>query len=1045
MSSLKQKKQQQELQSLPVNSNMWQHHQYYYFYKRQQQQQQHQRQHQKQQRQHHRHFYHQQHQNYCLAKIPKMQQQLQMPAYQMLRFLLLLVCYCCHSQASMEYSAKLSNCYDNQYGFNGHHIYNATTAAVTAANNTATTSSSNVTTIIAPSNNSGQFAQSLANTGAGVMKNNEADEIISRGAFQHSSSVRGWKCCCWNATSLDEIECRCEGEALTRVPQTLTIPLQRLTIASAGLPRLRNTGLKVYNASLLDIVLTDLKYLETIQDGAFASLKLLRTIYISHAPKLTYLSKDVFEGISDTIKIIRIINSGLTKIPDLIHLPTTHILQMIDLDNNHITHIESKSINIKTDQLILANNDISYIDDSAFQGSLIAKLILKENPNLQQVHPKAFHGMSMQELDLSSTSLVRLPSAGLLDIEVLRIENTHTLKTIPSIYNFKNLQKAYLTHSFHCCAFKFPSRHDPRRHAERLKEIEKWQQQCNNKNDNNNNNVNENSNMKSKQSNKRLKNPKFNTEHEGGDVDTKSGEAPEDTGVWSTPTTDGGDKSVEQNTDGVAYGNRGFGSFAGTGFGLIYEPSSQQQLSSATHSMTAAADDGVAGNREKLNLLSNANSILYSRLMRSDFSISQEELQNESNVWAHVSKPDVEYFVEEDYMSDSMKELFGKFHEPIEPDESQLDEYCGNFTFRKHDVECYPIPNALNPCEDVMGYQWLRTSVWIVVGLAVIGNVAVLVVILSIKAETPSVPRFLMCHLAFADLCLGLYLLLIASIDAHSMGEYFNYAYDWQYGAGCKVAGFLTVFASHLSVFTLTVITIERWLAITHAMYLNHRIKIRPAAYIMIGGWIYSVVMSLLPLFGISNYSSTSICLPMENRDPFDTVYLVAIMGLNGSAFFIIAICYGQIYLSLGEETRHAHSNSRGEMSVAKKMALLVFTNFACWAPIAFFALTALAGYPLINVTKSKILLVFFYPLNSCADPYLYAILTSQYRQDLYTLLAKFGLCKQKALKYKNSISFPGTTNFTCSVQRGSLIPKTQQSITPPESQMMLKNKEDFV
>lgn len=50
------------------------------------------------------------------------------------------------------------------------------------------------------------------------------------------------------------------------------------------------------------------------------------------------------------------------------------------------------------------------------------------------------------------------------------------------------------------------------------------------------------------------------------------------------------------------------------------------------------------------------------------------------------------------------------------------------------------------------------------------------------RAESPSVPRFLMCHLAFADLCLGLYLLLIASIDAHSMGEYFNYAFDWQYG-----------------------------------------------------------------------------------------------------------------------------------------------------------------------------------------------------------------------------------------------------------------------
>lgn len=51
----------------------------------------------------------------------------------------------------------------------------------------------------------------------------------------------------------NELECRCEGEALTRVPQTLQLPLQRLTIASAGMPRLRSVGLKVYGATLLDV------------------------------------------------------------------------------------------------------------------------------------------------------------------------------------------------------------------------------------------------------------------------------------------------------------------------------------------------------------------------------------------------------------------------------------------------------------------------------------------------------------------------------------------------------------------------------------------------------------------------------------------------------------------------------------------------------------------------------------------------------------------------------------------------------------------------
>jgi hypothetical protein len=61
-------------------------------------------------------------------------------------------------------------------------------------------------------------------------------------------------------------------------------------------------------------------------------------------------------------------------------------------------------------------------------------------------------------------------------------------------------------------------------------------------------------------------------------------------------------------------------------------------------------------------------------------------------------------------------------------------------------------------------------------------------------------------------------------------------------------------------------------------------------------------------------------------------------------------------------------------------------------------------------VTKSKILLVFFYPLNSCANPYLYAILTAQYRRDLYLLLSKFGICKQKAQKYRMTFSNPTHT-----------------------------------
>lgn len=66
-----------------------------------------------------------------------------------------------------------------------------------------------------------------------------------------------------------------------------------------------------------------------------------------------------------------------------------------------------------------------------------------------------------------------------------------------------------------------------------------------------------------------------------------------------------------------------------------------------------------------------------------------------------------------------------------------------------------------------------------------------------------------------------------------------------------------------------------------------------------------------------------SICLPMEALDPLDIAYLITVLAVNGLGFFIVVICYAQIYFSLGTETR-TRSTTSGEMTVAKKMALLV-------------------------------------------------------------------------------------------------------------------------
>ncbi len=67
-------------------------------------------------------------------------------------------------------------------------------------------------------------------------------------------------------------------------------------------------------------------------------------------------------------------------------------------------------------------------------------------------------------------------------------------------------------------------------------------------------------------------------------------------------------------------------------------------------------------------------------------------------------------------------------------------------------------------------------------------------------------------------------------------------------------------------------------------------------------------------------------------------------------------------------------------------MALLVFTDFLCWAPIAFFSLTAVSGLHLISLEEAKVFTIFILPLNSCANPFLYAIFTKQFKKDCVQL-----------------------------------------------------------
>ncbi|KFM64533.1 Thyrotropin receptor, partial [Stegodyphus mimosarum] len=240
------------------------------------------------------------------------------------------------------------------------------------------------------------------------------------------------------------------------------------------------------------------------------------------------------------------------------------------------------------------------------------------------------------------------------------------------------------------------------------------------------------------------------------------------------------------------------------------------------------------------------------------------------------------------------------------------------------------------------------------------------------------VPRFLVCNLAGADFFMGIYLGMLAVVDASTLGEFKVSAIKWQTSIGCEVAGFLGVLSSELSVFTLSVITLERNYAITHAMHLNKRLSLRHAGYIMFAGWTFASVMAALPLVGISDYKKFAICLPFETEDVYSLSYVVFLILINGVAFLILMGCYLKMYCAI----RGSQAWNSNDSRIARRMALLVFTDFICWAPIAFFSLTAVCGLQLISLEEAKVFAIFVLPLNSCANPFLYAIFTKQFKKD---------------------------------------------------------------
>ena len=329
---------------------------------------------------------------------------------------------------------------------------------------------------------------------------------------------------------------------------------------------------------------------------------------------------------------------------------------------------------------------------------------------------------------------------------------------------------------------------------------------------------------------------------------------------------------------------------------------------------------------------------------------------------------------------------------------------------------CSPEPDAFHPCEDLLGNaDILRVAIWFVIIMALIMNMIVIIVtigysfILHRTKQELFIMHFLYLNLAMADFLMGVYLFSIAVVDLDTLGDFAAAAIRWQTGPGCRFAGFCAITSTVVSVYTLVVITLERTYTIVNVMH-RRKLSKKVAFTVMALGWVLGVVMGLLPLVGVNDYSTVAVCLPFDVSTKMAKGYIAFLLLATGLSFIVIVGSYLLIFyeVTCSEGKRRLRSGAlssvwKQELRVGLRMFFLVFTNFVCWFPIALLSLSAAFGESLLtNVSVAKVFIVFVFPLNACVNPILYSISTTKFRQNFCLLLGKCGLFQQTNARIKS-------------------------------------------
>nr|QPZ85613.1 rhodopsin RH1 [Sargocentron spiniferum] len=213
---------------------------------------------------------------------------------------------------------------------------------------------------------------------------------------------------------------------------------------------------------------------------------------------------------------------------------------------------------------------------------------------------------------------------------------------------------------------------------------------------------------------------------------------------------------------------------------------------------------------------------------------------------------------------------------------------------------------------------------------------------------------------------------------------------------GCNIEGFFATLGGMISLWSLAVLAIERWVVVCKPIS-NFRFGENHAIMGVSLTWVMALACTVPPLVGWSRY------IPEGMQCACGIDYYTRAEGYNNESFviymftfhflfpmFIIFFCYGRLLCAVKEAAaaqQESETTQRAEREVTRMVILMVIGYLVCWLPyasVAWFIFTHKGSEfgPLFMAVPS-----FFAKSSSIYNPIIYICMNKQFRQCMITTL----------------------------------------------------------